>query len=157
MLTHDNKSLPKGFTLVELLVVISIFIIIASLSLYLGFDMYRGYAWHAEQTVLVSVLQKARGQAMANLCLGSGCTNGRPHGVALLPDKYIIFQGASYATRDAGLDEVFEVSPIVGRSPSTAEVVFGRLGGESGGITITLTDPVRSGTISVNAEGRISW
>lgn len=156
MLTLGKFNSPPGFTVIELLVVVALFIVLTSLSIYLSFDMYRGYAWRTEQDVIVSALQKARAQSMANLCLGS-CTDGKRHGVAILADKYVIFQGDSYAARDVSFDEAFDASPVVGHSPVNTEVVFERLSGATSGFNLTLTDPIRSTVISVNGVGRISW
>lgn len=153
----------RGFTIIEMLIVVGLISIIGGLGLYLGFDSLRGYSFRSDRDVLVSTLQHARAEAIANVCRGdsSVCSDGKPHGVKILSDKFVIFQGTSYATRDSAYDADidFNHSTIFPSDGSLTEAVFNRLSGDvdTPGF-ITLND---SGTheskIEINSEGQILW
>ena len=89
-----------GMTLAEVIVVMAILSIVAAISLAVSMDSYRGYAFRGDRDMLVAVLQKARSQAINNICRGSSCTNGKPHGVHFAsPGQYVIFEGTDFADR----------------------------------------------------------
>lgn len=146
-----------GFTLIEIIVVVSLLAAIGGLVALTDFDAWRGYTFRDERDLLISVLQKARSESVNNVCLGSVCSDGQPHGVKILPGKYVIFQGQSYAGRNPAFDEEIEASNSIIPSGIT-EVVFGQLNGDvSGPGDIIIGDAIRTATISINNEGRINW
>lgn len=167
---HNKKK--TGFTLIEVIVVVSMLMAIGALVVFINFNTWRGYAFRGECDLLTSVLQKARNQSINNICLGSGCIDGRPHGVAIRPpdrpNKYVIFQGNSYTdpAHDFSLDEVFDSNENM-NIQGIGEVVFSQLSGEAsfpqnpglpeGNIILNETNGFHSETISINNEGRISW
>jgi prepilin-type N-terminal cleavage/methylation domain-containing protein len=164
----EFKKGDGGFTLIEILVVMSLLVIIGALTTFANFDVWRSYNFRGESSLLVSVLQKARSQSINNICLGSGCTDGRPHGVYIQNDKYTIFQGSDWNNHDDAMDEDFEASSNISSASSTInEVVFGQLSATTsfphhtdlteGEIILNETDGFRSETISINNEGRIDY
>lgn len=149
MQSHKNCTLNKGgFTLVELVVSLGILVFIFGLGSFVSMDVYRAHIFASEKTTLLTILQKARSQAQNHI--GSVA-----HGVYIAPSAYILFSGSSYDARDISKDISFPVSPSIHESglqevvfvPLTAQV---ELPGD-----ITLMDSVRSGTLSINEEGRI--
>lgn len=150
------KCSQSGFTLIEVITVMAIFIILASLGLFLSMDFYKSFAFHNERKILVSILQKARSQSLANI-------NQKPHGMyidyAANPKTYTLFQGSNYASRDVNQDIVFQASWAVTPLGMT-EVVFSQLSGQasvSGG-NLTLRDSIHSdAVIFINNEGRIDF
>ena len=164
--THNPRFVPhKGFTFIELLVVMALLFIIAGFGLIISMDNFRGYSFRTERMSIVSTLQKARGQAVSNMCFGT-CTGGRPHGVYIGAHSYTIFQGDSYAARDVAVDEVvparYEAMGFA--AGSFTEIVFSQLSGAatphpSGVTTLSLIDTAGkdSSVLTVNAEGAISW
>ncbi len=156
ILTRKNT----GFTLIEILVVISIFATLGTISLIVSLDTYRGYMFRNERDLIIVSLTKARNQSMNNICIGA-CTAGKPHGVEFLPDKLVVFQGVNYAARDVSVDEIIprqynNLSSIPG-SPS--EVEFAQLSGDvaaPGWIAIT-DGKAHVSTTTISAEGRITW
>ncbi|MEJ0001779.1 MAG: prepilin-type N-terminal cleavage/methylation domain-containing protein [bacterium] len=161
----------KGFTLIEMLIVVGIITIVGGISLFFGFDSLRGYSFHSDRDVLVSALQHARAEAMANICRGASgdCTTGKSHGVKIRPDEYpdsfVVFQGTSYAahltTSDKSFDAVLESKPSITYSGAD-EVVFTQLSGETNSaneIAITVTDhnTGKTDTIRINHAGQIKW
>ena len=145
-----STSKNKGFTIVEVLMATAILIILAGLGLFLGFDFYQSYAFSSERSSLISILEKARGLSMTNV-------NEAKHGVYFLPDSYVIFQGDSYVSRNSIYDEIISASSLVSRS-GAEEIIFESLTGSPVATgSIVLYDGVRSFTIQIADEGRISW
>ena len=156
----------KGITLIEILVVLGLLAIIGSFGLIMSMDTLRGNGFRNEQDTLVSALQRARNLAMNNMCFGSGCTEGQPHGVHIEADpgshlvkSYTVFQGTYVA--DDNLNETIAPADntIFLNATSTAEVVFGQLSGNvSPEVDITINDKAgHTSTVHVNSEGQISW
>ncbi|MFH0890962.1 MAG: GspH/FimT family pseudopilin [Candidatus Liptonbacteria bacterium] len=138
-----------GFTLIELLLVVGITIILVGMALPVGLDFYNQYLLVANRDNLVQVLRKARSEAMANI-------NQKPHGVAFLPNQYVLFQGDSYLGRDVLWDQTYDYSGAVNVS-STPEIVFSQLEGASVSSTINLSDSGDTLDILINNAGYISW
>lgn len=135
---------------------------LAGLGLFLSFDFYRSYAFRGERDLIITVLQKARSQAINNVCLGAGCVDGKAHGVYFAPGQYVIFQGNDYASRDAAADEVFDGNYSVSVS-GAVQVIFGQLSGNAstspaGSWEIVLSDPSgHTSTTTINRAGQITW
>ncbi len=162
----------RGVTLIEILVVMALIAVVAGLAMITTLDAFRGSAYHNERDSLIAALYKARSQAVSNICLGAGCTQGKPHGVYIQTDpithvvqQYVIFQGSSYAGRDAAVDEPLNSNYTVAIT-GMSEVVFTELSGDPTPVSvgsITVSDPsgIHQGTlasvISTNAEGQIIW
>ena len=161
--TH-NRGLPagrQGFTLIEILVVIGLLTFVGGFTLIVSMDSFRGYSFRSERTMLVAVLQKARSQAVNNMCFGAGCTDGKPHGVHIAAGSYTIFQGASYVAGDPLNEVVVPQSKAIALS-GTTDVVFTELSGAATtlpagieGIRIKDTTGKDSSLVTINAEGRI--
>ncbi len=158
-------SKDRGFTLIEVIVVIILVASIGGLGLYFGFDNFRAYSFNTDRDTLVSALQHARAQAMANICHGDSieCTTGKPFGVRIEADKYIIFEGVTYSANDP-LNVKLEANNAIGHA-GINEIVFEQLTGNAFSLanpepwSVILTDQEnnKTSTISINSEGRISW
>lgn len=136
----------QGFTLFEVLIVIALFGMFATLAVFIGFDVYKGYSFRGEQYNLVGILQKARNQAVNNI-------NQTTHGVHITANYYSLFEGSTYTS---GID--FPVS--AGFTPSGAtDVVFSQLTGNTVATSITLTEnnTGKTLTIHINNEGQINY
>ena len=153
--------------------------ILGGLSMLMGMEMYRGNSFNNERDTLVSVLQSARAQAMNNICLGAGCTDGKYHGVYIETDagnakNYIIFQLEHKTDHFKLTDPLNETIPASSNGmhvdfipASSQQVVFDRLSGDaldSSGNPLTTPGEIKiSGpganvsTVSLNGEGQISW
>ncbi len=158
-------STHNAFTLIEVLIVMALIVIVAGFGLIVSMQSYQNYSFRSERDALVAALQEARSQSIENMCFGS-CTGGKPHGVHLGLHQYVIFQGETYATRDAAVDEIIAANyfALSTTSPSFTDVVFSRVAATttpnpSGVATISLVDTAGSDSsvISVNPEGQITW
>ena len=153
----------RGFSLIEILVVLGLISIISGFGLIVSMDDYRGYNFRNERDVIVSALQKARSQAINNMCYGSGCTDGLPHGVYFgVPGHYIIFQGSSYVAGDP-INEDIVAKNNASTVSGVTSVVFTELSGDAtvvpaspGVLTVTDTGTHIS-NITVESSGRIWW
>jgi len=147
-----SKLNNAGFTLAEIIIALAIIVMLSTLALFLGFDFYRGYSLRSDANNIVSVLRRARNNALDNV-------NEAPHGVFINSStkQLIIFQGNSYAARNPTFDGIFMLAPLV--TPSgLQEVVFSQLSGDSNASgTITLATEQKSLNVSINHEGGIDW
>lgn len=140
----------KGFTLIEFLISVAIIFSISSLGLFIGMDFYKSSSLNSERHIAISILQKARNLSMANI-------NEVKHGIYLDADKYTIFQGENYSSRDPAYDEIININPMITKS-GLQEVVFEQLTGKPSAIgNIILSNIIRSIAISIENEGRINW
>ncbi len=141
----------SGFTLIEIIIAAAIIAIIGGLGLFIGIGQYSSHVLSAERGMIVGMLQKARNQSMNNI-------NEAPHGVYIQTPSYILFQGASYASRNVLFDEILPKAPFV-TIGGNQEIVFNQLRGNVsvGEGDITISNGTRTHTISVNSEGRINW
>src|SRR6266478_725777 len=79
----------EGFTLVEIMIAVAIFMMLLGFGLIISMDFYRSYSFNSERNIALAVLRKARTEAMVNL-------DQAPHGVHITATQYTIFEGASY-------------------------------------------------------------
>jgi len=154
----------RGFTLMEVLIVMALLGIIFSLAAFINLDAYRGSSFRNERDTLVGVLEEARSQAMNGICVGGSCTDSKPYGVHITSTNYTIFQGATYATRDTTYDDVVAIGPLVSiASGSFTDVIFAQLSGDAttlpaGATSTTITDGMgHTSVISVSSFGQVTW
>jgi prepilin-type N-terminal cleavage/methylation domain-containing protein len=136
----------SGFTMLEVLVVLSIFGALIMMGLFFDFTFYRGTAFSTDVDAFASILQRARAKAINNI-------NESNHGVYIDADNYELFEGDSYATA-IDTQSISRSSEI---SFSHTEFVFSQLSGDSnfeGDIIITGFG--KTAVISMNNEGLIN-
>lgn len=158
MESHRTSTHNRGFTLTEILIVMALISVVAGLSTIMSMDNYHSYSFSNERDLIVAVLHKARSQAINNMCLGAGCTDGRPHGVHIVGNQYTVFQGPTFAGRDSAVDEIVRANAPVTLTGAT-DVIFSQLSGSaSSTASITISDATaHTSTITINSEGQISW
>jgi Tfp pilus assembly protein FimT len=147
----------RGFTLLEVLITLCLVAFIGGFSLIVSMDVFRRSTFQQDRNLLVAALERARAQAQHNICLGTNCMDGEPHGVALVRNTYVLFQGRDYANRDIEQDDRLENNASIHRTGNT-EIVFSQLSATTSGGVITLSDEAgRMSVISIAQNGRISW
>lgn len=152
-MTLPNTSLHanKGFTLIEIVVVVAILTTMIGLGLFMSMDSYRAFVARSEVDTMVSVLERARSRAMANI-------HQTTWGVCYIAPNYILFRGTSCVPGA----ETNEATPgsrdavVVGLESATP-VVFLQLSGATTGTVVTVTQQTRVSTITINHEGAIIW
>ena len=148
----------KGFTLIEVVVTISLMSVLLALGLILSMDVYRGTAFRSTRQVLLSALTTARGRALSNMYQSA-------HGVCYAPPNFIIFRGTSYSATSP-YNETIEGNPAVilisaGNffTCTSAGVVFSQLAAttsSTGAITVRESGHTDE-TVSINSLGTIIW
>ncbi len=157
MASPNTSIRDKGFTLVEILVVIALFSIILWFGLFVGFDFYKNYSFRSEESVIVSVLQKARNQSLNNI-------NQTRHGVHFEQGQYIIFECPTATPQcdaySAGPeDNTINSSYGISIDNLPFDVIFEQLGGNCANCPITIKASYENNDyeIEINSEGGISW
>lgn len=165
--TQLYRNYRAGITLIEIILVIGIMSITASLGLFVNANSHQGNTFRSSRDLLIATLEHARAQAVNNICLGSECVNGKTHGVHIKTDgngfitSYILFQGEPYDSADP-LNTRIDVSGNTSRNVSLSlgsdvDIYFGQLSGDSNPASITLTNDIETSIITINSEGRITW
>lgn len=136
----------RGFTLIEVLIVLGILVVALSFGLFVGMDAYRATAARSERDALVAVLARARSRALANIDQSSW-------GVCVDGSEYVLFSGTDCVS---GSGERVAISPgsLVTIS---VPVVFSPLAATSSNATVTIKQNGRTDAITINYEGRIDW
>lgn len=134
----------------ETLVVISILLVLLSMGTALSFSYLRVQRLGTATEIIAQEMTQARADAYVQ-------TNDAAHGIKVLTDSVVRFEGTSYDTRDVTKDLVADFPGTVVVTGLT-EVVFpsGSLTPQSSG-TMTLTDGGASYTISVSLYGVVEW
>ncbi len=143
--------------MVEIVIVIAIIGIIMSLGLVLSMDSFRGYYFRGERSMIVSVLTRARSQAMANY-------NGTTHGACYdaTNKNYVIFQGTYSASSPTNETITGNKSMNIATtsslfSCSNGGIKFSQLSGNATPDTFAISDGLKYGVIEINTEGAINW
>lgn len=141
----------RGFTLLEILLVIGIIAVLISISSPFLLDFYR--SWQIETTGQ-EIVQTAR-RAQLKAVSGEMDSN---FGVRFSANQYALFRGDSFLSRDTAYDEVFELAPGLNLS-GISEIVFlkpeGKTNPPEGG-DIILTNGQKTFTININQLGRVN-
>ncbi len=149
---HSLKG-EGGFTFVEVIVSLTIFVILISLTAPVTLNFYRSRSLISERDNTVGLLRRARNLALAN-------KNQVGHGLYLGATSTVIFEGNSYASRNQEFDEIFKRENSVAAAGAT-EIVFSSLDGSAtstqGTTTISLNLNERILNINFNGEGAILW
>lgn len=160
---HRFDDTARGFTLIELLIVVGILAIIGSFSLVFSLDSYRGYTFRNDRDLLVATLQRARNQAINNVCFGLLCSEGKSHGVHINGTQFVVFQtDTDYGGRDILVDELIEATGGETAVTGATDIVFERLSGKATvnpvGETLVVRDSSgHVSTIEFNSQGQIRW
>jgi prepilin-type N-terminal cleavage/methylation domain-containing protein len=145
-----NAKLSAGFTLIEILVVIGLFLLIFTLSTFVGFDSIARSTVFGDRDIFVSLLTTARAHALGNV-------NQKPQGVHIGLTNFVLFEGSSYSTSSTQNRPVPRTSAISITGPT--DIIFDQLSGNvSTGLgTTTLSENAKTAEININAVGRIEW
>lgn len=135
--------------MIEIIMVVAILSAIAGFGFWASLEFYKRYNLDAEFNILTSVLKKARNLSINNF-------NESAHGIFIEPNRYTVFQGVSYASRNSDFDEIYQPSGV--NFSGIGEAVFSQLSGDSSASgTIVLNYETRTRIIFINYDGKIDW
>ena len=140
----------KGFTLVEILLVVGIIGILTVLFVPMGLDFYR--------TQQLDISSEALAQSIRRVQLKSMSAElDSKFGIYITNDNYILFKGDSYLERDAQYDETFDLPDIVTLAGSPREIIFSKFEGRPSFVgSIVLNSGGASRTIIINKFGTVN-
>lgn len=151
-------KMKKGFTLIELIVAIGIFVLLVSISTISFFSGYSNTNLGASTDVLQADLKTAQSNAMA----GMGATGETVTGWGLKivsPNTYIIFPGSIYDPSDIhNSSTTLPTGVTISSNFVNDTIVFNQISGEiighvTGQSTITLTALSGTKSLTLNKYG----
>lgn len=150
----------QGISLIEVIIAIGLIGLIGSLIGPIHTSEYQQYSFADERSIFVSNLQKARSRAMHNVCLGSECIKGLPHGIHIEENFYTIFQGDTYVANDPQNEKIHFHKETKVTGP--IDIIFSPLSGTASTTPVNTWDTVfvrrnLVATTSINVEGLITW
>lgn len=147
--------LNRGFTLIEILVVIGILTVIIAFGMTINLSAFTSGTLQSEESKIVSILQRARSHAMANMFASSFT-------VCYVSSNYVISHDG--ICDGSGTDEIIPANTNIATTSNFSTnfdashaVVFNQLDGTTIGVTINVKDSVKTLPITINNEGTINW
>jgi len=138
----------KGFTLLEFLLSVAIFLIIAATAIPAGSRMISGSDYVNTSNEVVSFLKTAQLNAI----------NGKEDsawGVKITESSLILFKGDSYLSRDAGYDEKIQLPGSI--DVTISEIVYKKVNGDAvSPSSITISANSSSSVININEKGGVT-
>jgi prepilin-type N-terminal cleavage/methylation domain-containing protein len=107
--------MSRGFTLIELIIVICIIILLTALFWPIGAAYYQREILNKTEQQMIWTLKLARANAINQ-------KNNSSFGIYIKDNQLILFQGESYAQRDASKDIIYDVPSSV--KISGAEIII---------------------------------
>ncbi len=151
MKKNRKNFLRQGFTLLELFLGMGFIAVLAAVSLPLSQSFQNTNDLDIAVTAMTQSLRRAQ-------VLSQSVASDTTWGVLATTSAIVLFQGGSYATRDASFDEMFDTSPSLSVS-GVQELVFNKVFGEpvaSGTTTFTSTQ-AGARTVDVNVKGLVTY
>ena len=145
ILTEDS-----GFTLIEAMITIGIFLVLVHIGLFMSMDSIQKTSLLHDRDLLVSLLWQAREEALADV-------GESPHGIYITPDTFVLFSGIAYNPHDPTLIKIPHSTSLSFSGDST--IIFEPLSGNilSSETKTRISHDKDSTEITVNMLGRIDW
>lgn len=145
------SNLPKGFTTIEVLVVLAVLAIVAGLvfPFYHSFEddsALKDAAWRTASMVRQAQLRSFLSE------------EDSVWGLSVNGSQAVLFMGDSYASRDPSKDEIFNANDGVVFS-GDSEIVFAKVSGEPSpaAAIITVTSGADSINLNINEKGLVEY
>lgn len=142
--------MKKGFTLLELLLSITILTIIVGIGIPVYQSLQNNNNLDIAKTTVVQGLRRAQE-------LSRSGEHDAMWGVKVQSGSITLFKGATYAARDSAFDELFDTPSNIVPTGST-EIVFSKFYGipnTTGTLTLTLNNTVQ--TLNINEKGTLTY
>ena len=147
----------KGFTLLEMLLVVTLIIIIATFSFASLSSLNTAQALDKDVKGIVAIIDEARSNTLTS-------QNDSQYGVHFESEKVVLFRGTTYSAsdsnnRDAGLSGVTTISTI-SLTGGASDIVFARLTGAANAtgtvVVRSKRDSSKTKTITIHGTGIIA-
>ena len=145
---RQNNS---GFTLLEVLLSVAVIALIAGL----GAPIYQSFQVRNDLDVATNTISQSLRRAQV---LSQAVDGDTTWGISVQSGAIILFQGASYASRNTNFDEVFDLPGSI--TPSgVSEIIYEKFTGEPQNTgTVTLTSNTNEArNITINEKGNITY
>lgn len=139
----------RGFTFLELILVIALVIILGLSTVPFSSRFYTQNAVSNTVDQITSELRKSQMYAMSS-------RQSANWGVHYGSNQIVLFQGTSYASRNANFDEKFTVNTAVTVSGLTDVIFMRTTGTPSATPTIIVSGAGDTATVTVNSEGVVN-
>lgn len=143
------KKMKAGFSVIELVIVVTIFILFAGISQITFFDFQRKSNLEISANNVVEALRYAKSNAQQ-------VQNDTKWGVKINGSNVIVFSGNSYDARNTAFDKEITLNGIL--TSGLSEIIFQKVTGETintGTITLTLGSQTKN--IVINEKGTITY
>ena len=141
--------MDKGFTLLEILVVVGVMAVLISAVLGSGLDFYKTQQLNVHTQGIVQGLRRAQQKAMA-------VENDSNFGVHFANNNYTLFKGSNFEQRDIQYDEVVDLPQVLTVS-GIQEIVFSKVEGIPSLVgDIIISNGIETRIIDINEIGRIN-
>jgi len=145
----------KAFTLAEVLIVLAIILALSAV----GWPLIGNWSFNAQtnnaKSEMVQIIRLARERSLAGF-------KNQTHGIKLMSDGYVLFQGDSYQTRQDQYDLEIKLHKglvisyqLAGIGPSADEVVFDGFGYPSRWGSITISAGETQSIIGLKQTGMV--
>jgi len=150
MKSQNTCNVDKGgFTLIETLVALALGATLLGSGFFITLSTMKKTSLIHERDLIVSLLLKARAEALAN-------TDESPHGLHITPLTFVLFDGATYVATDP-TNRVFPRQSVALLAGDDTVVFLPLHGNTNSEKTITLTHESNTARIVINTYGRIEW
>ncbi len=144
----DTIETMRGFSLLEALLIAGIIGVLAAAIAPFTFPSSARDELAASAESLVAALRQAQLSSLA-------VTHASTHGVHLEAGRFVLFEGANYASRNPAFDLITTLPPGVTLTSALTDIVFDKFTGKTNAAgTITLSTAGASRLITINSLGR---
>ena len=154
--------MQKGFSIIELLIVLAILMILLAISIPNITSLVKNPQVKNTSEEVVNILKLAQNKTLSS---DGNSQYGVYFEITASPHQYILFKGSSFATRDTAYDKIYSVPTVIEFSTINLgggnEIVFNRVTGttqNTGNISVRLKDDTsQTKTIYIDNFGGIGF
>lgn len=137
--THSPKD---GFTLMEILISVSVLVILGALAVIAFSGSQKDTVLKSRANTLVFHLEEARTEAVSG-------KNGESHGIVFEENSYTLFSGSTYDSEDPE-NTTYEIEEGLELTASDDTIIFERVSGNTEGAATITVSYVDESTESIN-------
>lgn len=148
---RDVSNKYNGFSLIEILLVVTLFALISAMTIPFGIDFLSRDRVSITRDILVNSARTAQHNAI-------NMRDDDDWGIEILQEEIVVYKGNDYATRDSAYDSVTSIPSGVAISGSQG-VFYKKLDGEpSTTATFTISGASNSGSaVQIDQYGKVTY